>query len=236
MKEAYRDQGTVPFVEHTVQDIRLALRQLAKSPGLAATAILVLALGMGGCLPIFGFVDAALLRPLPYREPDRLVDVTEATPQIPRANLSYHDYLDWKRMNTVFSSLDAYNGARPHAGDAGRHRSGARHARQRRLLPDARRPADPRPRLLRRRGSCRRRAARVITQHATWQERFGGDRTSIGRSVTLERRPAHHRRRAARDLPVRARRGARVLDARLQASRRLPGRGAAATAWTASAA
>ena len=70
MKEAYRDQGTVPFVEHTVQDIRLALRQLAKSPGLAATAILVLALGMGGCLAVFGFVEAALLRPLPYAEPD----------------------------------------------------------------------------------------------------------------------------------------------------------------------
>ena len=69
MKEAYRDQGTVPFVEHTVQDIRLALRQLAKSPGLAATAILVLALGMGGCLTVFGFVEAALLGRCPTPSP-----------------------------------------------------------------------------------------------------------------------------------------------------------------------
>ena len=85
MKEAYRDQGTVPVVEHTVQDIRLAVRQLTKSPGLAVTAILVLALGMGGCLTVFGFVEAALLRPLPYTDPDRLVDVMETNPQFPRS-------------------------------------------------------------------------------------------------------------------------------------------------------
>ena len=57
---------------------------------------------------MFGFVEAALLRPLPYAEPDRLVDVTEATPQIPRSNLSYQDFRDWQAMNTVFSSLDVY--------------------------------------------------------------------------------------------------------------------------------
>ena len=76
MKEAYRDQGTVPLVEHTIQDVRLALRQLGKSPGLAVTAIVVLALGMGSCLTVFGFVEAALLRPLPYRDPGRLLAVT----------------------------------------------------------------------------------------------------------------------------------------------------------------
>jgi len=110
MKEAYRDQGTVPVVEHTIQDVRLALRQLAKNPGLAATAILVLALGLGGCLAVFGFVEAALLRPLPYRDPARLVAVTESLAQMPRANLSVDDYKDWKRLNTVFTSLDVYNG------------------------------------------------------------------------------------------------------------------------------
>jgi predicted permease len=110
MKEAYRDQGTVPIVEHTIQDVRLALRQLARNPGLAATAVLVLTLGMGGCLAVFGFVEAALLRPLPYREPSRLAAVTESLAQIPRANLSVDDYKDWKRLNTVFTSLDVYNG------------------------------------------------------------------------------------------------------------------------------
>ena len=109
MKESYRDQGTVPLVEHTVQDVRFALRQLARSPGLAATAIAVLALGMGSALAVFGFVEAALLRPLPYADPARLVDVNEANPQFPRSNLSYEDYKDWNTAShTVLTSLEAY--------------------------------------------------------------------------------------------------------------------------------
>ena len=111
-KERYRERSTVPVIEHTLQDVRFALRQLVKSPGFAVTSILMLALGSGSALAIFGFVDAALLRPLPYREPARLLNVTESTPQIPRANLSYFDYLDWKRMNTVFSGFDIHGGRR----------------------------------------------------------------------------------------------------------------------------
>ena len=78
MKEAYRDRSTVPLVEHIVQDVRFALRQLGQEPGLrrhrhprrwrSAWA---------AAWRVFGFVDAALLRPLPYPDPDRLVDVTE---------------------------------------------------------------------------------------------------------------------------------------------------------------
>ncbi|MGZ4814901.1 MAG: ABC transporter permease [Terriglobales bacterium] len=92
------------------QDFRYSLRQLRKSRGFAATAILVLALGMSASVAIFAFVDAALIKPLPYANPDRLVDVTESAEMFPRANLSYPDYLDWKRLNTVFSSMDVYNG------------------------------------------------------------------------------------------------------------------------------
>ena len=76
------------------QDFRYSLRQLRKSPGFAATAILVLALGMSASVAIFAFVDAALIKPLPYANPDRLVDVTESAEMFPRANLSYLDYLD----------------------------------------------------------------------------------------------------------------------------------------------
>jgi hypothetical protein len=89
-----------------LQDLRYALRQLRKSPGFACTAILVLTLGMSASVAIFGFVDAALIKPLPYKDPNRLVDVTESIPMIPRANLSYPDYLDWKKLNQVFSSMD----------------------------------------------------------------------------------------------------------------------------------
>jgi macrolide transport system ATP-binding/permease protein len=93
-----------------LQDLRYALRQLRKSPGFACTAILILTLGMGASVAIFGFVDAALIKPLPYKYPNRLVDVTESVTMFPRANLSYPDYLDWKRMNQVFSSMDVYTG------------------------------------------------------------------------------------------------------------------------------
>ena len=74
---------------------------VVKNPGFACTVIFVLALGMGASVAIFAFVDAALLKPLPYRDPNRLVNVTESVAMIPRANLSYPDYLDWKSRNDV---------------------------------------------------------------------------------------------------------------------------------------
>ena len=97
--------------ETVAQDARFALRQLRKNPGFATTAILMLALGMGASVAIFAFVDAALIEPLPYPQPNRLMDVTESLALFPRGNLSYPDYLDWKRMNTSFSSLAAYGGS-----------------------------------------------------------------------------------------------------------------------------
>jgi macrolide transport system ATP-binding/permease protein len=108
-KQGYRERGTMPWIEDLVQDLRFALRQVVKNPAFACTVIVVLALGMGACVAIFAFVDAALLKPLPYRHPNRLVNVTESVAMIPRANLSYPDYLDWKSRNDVLSSLDVWD-------------------------------------------------------------------------------------------------------------------------------
>jgi predicted permease len=108
-KEAYRERATLPLFENLGRDLRFAVRQLTKNPGFTATAILMLALGMCASVAIFAFVDAALIKPLPYKDPDRLVGVYEKIESFcPFCNLSYPDYLDWKRTNTVFSSLDAY--------------------------------------------------------------------------------------------------------------------------------
>ena len=109
-KEAYFDRATLPVLDHLALDVRFAVRQLVKNPGFSLTATMMLALGFCASLAIFGFVDAALIKPLPYRNPGTLMHVTESTEQIPRANLSYLDYLDWKRANTVFTALEAYNG------------------------------------------------------------------------------------------------------------------------------
>ncbi len=110
-KETYRDRSTIPLLDHLLQDIRFAIRQLRKNPGFTTTAILMLALGMGASLAIFGFVDAALIKPLPYPTPSRLVGVHERNALFPRSELSYLDYLDWKRLNKVFRSLDVYTGS-----------------------------------------------------------------------------------------------------------------------------
>jgi macrolide transport system ATP-binding/permease protein len=108
-KQVYRERGTTPWIEDLVQDLHFALRQLIRNPAFALTAMVVLALGIGACVAIFAFVDAALIRPLPYRDPNRLANVTESVAIIPRANLSYPDYLDWKRRNDVLNSLDVWD-------------------------------------------------------------------------------------------------------------------------------
>jgi len=83
--------------ETVLQDIRFALRQLRNNPGFAMTAVVILALGIASSVAIFAFVDAALIKPLPYEKPGRLVQLFESIPLGPRFHLSYPDYLDWKR-------------------------------------------------------------------------------------------------------------------------------------------
>jgi len=120
---ARREFGNVTLIEHDgrevwkwvwmenlASDLRFSLRMLRKSPAFTLTAIVVLSLGLCVNTAIFAFVDVALLQPLPYRDPARLVGVYETVQMIPRSNLSYYDYLDWRRLNRVFSSLDVYGG------------------------------------------------------------------------------------------------------------------------------
>ena len=83
-KEAYRDRATIPLLESLIQDLRFTLRQLRKNPAFTVTATAMVALGMGASVAIFAFVDAALIKPLPYRDSSRLLFVTETTPVIPR--------------------------------------------------------------------------------------------------------------------------------------------------------
>lgn len=93
LKEQSREM--VSFrLETVAQDVRFAVRQMGRNPGFAVTAVLMLALGMGASTAIFGFVDAALIRPLPYANPNRLVAVDESEAVFPRSNLSRYDYED----------------------------------------------------------------------------------------------------------------------------------------------
>src|SRR5260370_24076281 len=92
-------------------NLRYALRMLAKNPGFAATAILALALGIGAGTAIFSVVDAVLLRPLPFHNPEELVILRERTPVWPKGmSVAYLNFKDWRDQNKVFSGIAAYQG------------------------------------------------------------------------------------------------------------------------------
>ncbi|MGA8222533.1 MAG: ABC transporter permease [Candidatus Acidiferrales bacterium] len=97
---------------HLIQDVRYGIRLLAKSPGFTVVAVLTLALGIGANTAIFSVVYSALLRPLPYRQPEKLVTLSELRRQGTDNSTpaSYPDFLDWKRTAKSFQSLAGYSG------------------------------------------------------------------------------------------------------------------------------
>jgi len=111
-KESYRDRRGIPLLETMAQDIRYAVRTLRRNAGFATVAILTLALGIGANTAVFSVVQAVLLRPLPYPQPDRLIEISETNP-LKRWTHEFAapaNYADWRRMNTVFSGIAAYYG------------------------------------------------------------------------------------------------------------------------------
>ena len=99
-------------MESLLQDIRYGVRILLRRPGFTILAALVLTLAIGANVTIFTFIDIALLRPLPYRDPAQLVKIWDSRQSevSSRFEASYPDYLDWKAQNEAFSSLAAYSG------------------------------------------------------------------------------------------------------------------------------
>ena len=169
-------------------DLRYAFRQLRKNPGFTATAIFVLALGIAASVAIFAFVDAALIKPLPYRDPSRLVALFESNPLGPRFHLSYLDYLDWKRLNSVFTSVEAFDETmffvqtasgtdRVQAAtvsDGFFRTLGVSPALGRDFRPGEDLPSAPRT---------------VLLSYAAWQNRYGGRPDALGQVVILNGLP-----------------------------------------------
>src|SRR4029078_1306775 len=97
---------------HTLlQDIRFGLRMLLKSPSISIVATIALALGIGANTAIFSVVNAVLLRPLPFPEPDKLVSLFETNAQRGqiRGSHSYPNFLDMRAQNTVFERVASYH-------------------------------------------------------------------------------------------------------------------------------
>src|SRR6266487_615815 len=101
-------RGVLLMTAHILTDMRYALRQMLKAPGFTTVAVLTLAFGVGASSAVFSIVNAAMLRPLPYPNQDRLVRVLELVPQLGRFAVAPANFLDWRAQNTVFDGIAAF--------------------------------------------------------------------------------------------------------------------------------
>ena len=187
LREQSHEQVGFRF-ETVAQDLRFCLRQMRKSPGFALTAVMVLTLGIAASVAIFAFVDAALIKPLPYQDPGKLVQLFESIPLGPRFHLSYPDYLDWKRDNKVFSALNVFApyGFMMKTADGLRQTDGA-HVSDGFFRTLGVKPVLGRDFYY---GEDRPEAARTtLISYAAWQKRYGGSPGVIGQTVVLDGDP-----------------------------------------------
>jgi putative ABC transport system permease protein len=169
-----------------LQDARYGLRMLRKSPGFTAVAVIVLALGIGANTAIFSLVDAVLLRPMPFPEPDRLVMVWEDFSRMgfPENTPAPANFVDWKKQNHVFSGMAAMASRTYNlTGDGDPEKVegyatewstfpllGVNAALGRTFLPEEDRPEGRKV---------------VVISHGLWQRRFASDRGLVGRDLQI---------------------------------------------------
>jgi putative ABC transport system permease protein len=185
-QERYEGQS-LPVIETFVQDLRLAIRMFLKSPGFTATAVAALALGIGTNTAIFSVVNAVLLKPLNYPDPDRIVQFMLSTPGGPVVGGSAAELNSW-RQTGVFEDVSAYRlgtinltgESHPEqltlaqAGAAVFHLFGAPVVQGRTFTVEEDRPGG---------------AHVVVLAYALWQRRFGGDTSVVGKTVSLGGEP-----------------------------------------------
>lgn len=179
-------------MEAIFQDIRYAIRQLRKGPGFAIVAVLTLALGIGANTAIFSVVNAVLLRPLGFLDPDRLVRVWHVPPPqmfpgMTEFAVSAANYIDWEKQNHVFESMAIYSfrlftltgSQKPEQVQACAvspkffETLGVAPLIGRLLLPEENQPG---------RGNV------VILSYRFWQQHFGSNRDIVGHDITIDGR------------------------------------------------
>jgi putative ABC transport system permease protein len=171
-----------------LRDVHYGLRMLAKNPGFTAAAVLTLALASGANTAIFSVVNTVLMRPLGYRNPDRIVRLWENDTHGslgPYFSVSVPNFVDWRLQNRVFENLGAFasvpmalTGERSPEQIRGAYVTasviqllGISPTIGRPFLPDEDQPGKDHE---------------VILSYELWQRRYGGDRTAIGKSLTLD--------------------------------------------------
>jgi len=182
--EEVRDVRLGTFLATVASDARYAVRALARSPGFAAAAILALALGIGATAAIFSVVSAVLLRPLPYRDPERLaVILHRRTNPVAPAN-----FLDWRREAKSFERMGAAENWIPNLSGGSRPES----VTAVRMSADVFRMLGVAPTLGREFGAEEEAAGRervVVLGHRLWQRSFAGDARILGKVIHLDGEP-----------------------------------------------
>ena len=171
-------------------DLQLGFRILRRNPGFTVTAILLLALGIGANTAIFSVVNAVLLRPLPYQDSSRIMQIwhvppAKSFPGMTLFSVSPANYLDWQSQNRSFEAMAAYGGARFNVG--GKERPESIQAapvapgffsilRVQPILGRGFTPDDDRP----------GQGHVVVLGNALWRERYGADPGVVGRNIVLD--------------------------------------------------
>lgn len=166
------------------QDLHYTRRTLVRTPGFAATAIVVTALGIGANAAVFSVTDRVFIRPLPFADADRLVKLWQRMPNYPRMEVSPPNYRDWRAMSASFSSMGAFTGLPVNLigqGDPERLEVGA-------VTPDVFTTLGVKPALGRvftpdEEGDGA--PLTVVLNHVLWQSAFGGDPGVVGREIRL---------------------------------------------------
>ncbi len=184
-EEIRRDWGWA-WLDHLGQDLRYAVRMMRKSPGFTFIAVITLALGIGANTAMFSLINAVLLRPLPYSNPDELVSVFERNPArgVNATGCSYLDFLELQR-SSIFSAVA---GVQNHqltltgAGDPTVVETVV-------VTPEIFSVLNVRPlagRYLYTEDNKPGAAPAVVLSEGLWRSRFGGDSTLVGRSIHLD--------------------------------------------------
>ena len=168
-----------------LQDIRYAFRRLRKAPGFTAIAVVTLALGIGANTAIFTVINAVLLRPLPFKDPGRLVLLTERLPQFPLLSVSYLNYKDWRSQADSFTAVGAVRNLQMTMTGTGEpERLFAQMANANVLDILGVRPV--RGRTFTAQEDSAAGGGVVLISYGLWQRRYGAAENVLGQSITLD--------------------------------------------------
>jgi macrolide transport system ATP-binding/permease protein len=193
IQDRHRAARGLPLLDIALQDVRFGVRQLLKHRGFAGSAIFVLALGIAANVAILAFVDAALIKPLPYGDPSRLVTVFSSRPDASQGQakslVSYLNFREWRERNRGFSAMAAFD-VRP--GFTLTTAEGPERVPGLRVTSGFFQTLGVNPVLGRdfqRNEEGPSAPPTVVLSYRAWQNRFEGAASALGRTVTLQGEP-----------------------------------------------